>query len=73
MDNSQFWQAIQNIQNHINIINKEIGVCQNDIAWLKQSWWELINWLKYITGGIIVGIFLSLWNLIISKRNGRKT
>ena len=71
-DMSQFWNVIGDIQKSVGIMNAELGACKTDIAWLKQSWWELLNWIRVIGGGVIVGIVLSVWNLVIIKRNNRK-
>ena len=71
MDITQLWTAIQEIQKHTSTMNTELGKTMTDVAWLKQSWWELMGWLRFITGGVLVGICLSLWNLMIAKRNGK--
>ena len=72
MDISELWTAIQEIQKHIGIINGELGKVQTDVNWLKQSWWELLCWMRVIVGGIVVGIVLSIWNLVVVHKNGRK-
>lgn len=71
MEASQLWLAIQEIQKHTSVMNSELGKTMVDVAWLKQSWWELISWIKIIATGVIVGLVLSIWNLIIAKRNGK--
>jgi hypothetical protein len=67
----QQWAVINEMQKHLSVINEELGKCQVDILWLNQSWWEMIGWLRMIVGGVIVGILLSLWNLILMHRNGK--
>ena len=72
MEISELWTALQEIQKHLGIINGELGKVQTDVNWLKQSWWELLCWMRVIVGGIVVGIVLSVWNLIVVHKNGRK-
>jgi hypothetical protein len=72
MDNSQLWTCITEIQKHTAVMNGELGRAMADISWLKQSWWELMTWIRFIVGGVLVGILLSVWNLILIKKNGRK-
>ena len=72
MEVSQLWSSIQEIQKSIGIINSELGKTMNDVAWLKASWWELLSWMRIIGGGVIIGIVLSIWNLFLIKKNGRK-
>jgi len=69
---NDFLPVLQEIQTHINIINGELGRTMIDVAWLKQSFWELMSWIRIIGCGIIVGIILSAWNLIVVKKNGKK-
>lgn len=72
VDANQLWDVINKIQQSTNIMNNELGVCKADIAWLKASWWELINWIRVIGGGVVVGIVLSVWNLVVIKKNNKK-
>ena len=72
MDISTMWVAIQEIQKSISIINAELGKTMNDVAWLKASFWELMSYIRIITGGIVVGIILNIWNLFSVKRNNKK-
>lgn len=69
---NDFLPVLQEIQTHINIINGELGRTMTNVAWLKQSFWELMSWIRIIGCGIIVGIILSAWNLIVVKKNGKK-
>ena len=70
MDN-QLWATIMEIQQHTTKMNQELGMAQVDIAWLKYSWNELLNWIRIIGTGVSVGLLLSVWNLIVLKKNGK--
>jgi len=72
MDISQLWPVIQEIQLHVSTMNGELGKTMNDVMWLKASFWELMNWIRIIGCGIVVGIVLGVWNLIVVHKNGRK-
>jgi hypothetical protein len=71
MDISQLWTAIQEIQKSTATMNSELGRTVIDVAWLKQSFWELMSWIRIIGCGIIVGIGLNVWNLLAVKKNGK--
>ena len=69
---NDFLSILQNIQSHINVINGELARTQTDVMWLKASFWELMSYIRIITGGVVVGIILSIWNLFLIKKNGRR-
>lgn len=72
MDNAQIWLSIQEIQKHTSIMNNELGKTMTDVAWLKASWWEMMNWIRVIGCGIIIVMGTSIWNILILKKNGKK-
>ena len=72
MEYPQLWLTIQEIQKSVVVINSELGKTMNDVMWLKASFWELMSYIRIITGGVIVGIILSIWNLFSIKKNGRR-
>lgn len=72
MDVSQLWSAVQEIQQHVSTMNLELGKTMTDVMWLKASFWEFMNWMRIIGCGIVVGILLSVWNLVVTHKNGHK-
>ena len=63
------WQIITEIQKHTAAMNSELTTVIADITWLKQSWWELLSWMRMIVGGVVVGILLNIWTLLIARNN----
>jgi hypothetical protein len=51
--NNQIYQKIEGIENHISIINEELGVVKNDIQWIK--WFVGIMIVAII--GMLIKIF----------------
>jgi len=39
---------IRSIAKHVNILNSEVGLLQNDVRWIKKLMW-------YLTGALTIG------------------
>jgi len=58
------WEIIKQIQQSTSVMNRELGSVQQNLEWL--------NWcVKGIVGGIVISIFLSVWNLWLHKKNNK--
>ncbi len=58
------WEIIQQIERSTEIANREMGSVQQNLEWL--------NWaVKGIIMGIIVSIGLSVWNIILNRKNNK--
>jgi len=67
--NSEVRKQLEDHSEHLKIANKEMGIVQNDIAWLKNEFTEIKNVVKSTDNkvwGLLVGIVLILFRVFIN-------
>ena len=72
MDLQTLCETVKEIGKHVAVINDELGQAQVDIAWLKASWWALMDWMKVLSVGIFISVIGTITNIVITKRNGKR-
>ena len=65
MNIDQLWEIITTNSAHIKVINRELGSVMANVEWLTKA----IGFLYiFIVGQIVI----AFWNLVLTRRNGKK-
>ena len=72
MIDSQILQIVDEINQHIAVLNDEFGKISVDVAVLKSQMENILWWFKAIMGATIVMLVTQLWQVVILRKNGQK-
>ena len=72
MIDSQILQIVDEINQHIAVLNDDYTKISVDVAILKSQMGEIMWWFKAVLGATIVMLVTQLWQVVILRKNGQK-